>query len=93
MPFLCFVFKNYLIDAEGLFNPNPMEYKLVTDFGNPEHVDSENIIFKIGCRSSLYQLFSKSDLKIHKMYLKLAKMTDFQTSLDNFHVFQVVEHI
>jgi hypothetical protein len=38
----------------------------------PEHVDSENIKLKIGFRSLLYQLFSKRDLKIHKMWLKWA---------------------
>jgi hypothetical protein len=29
---------------------------------SPEHVESENIKFKIGHRSSAYQLFSKRDL-------------------------------
>jgi hypothetical protein len=48
--------------AEGQFNPNPMK-KTVTNFGYPtaEHVDSGNIKFKIGCRSYLYQLFSKRE--------------------------------
>jgi hypothetical protein len=44
--------------AEGLFNLNPISWLLILD--TPEHVDSE-LIFKIGCRSSLYQLFSKRD--------------------------------
>jgi hypothetical protein len=48
---------------EGLFNPNPMKKKwlLILDT-DPEHVDSENIKFKIGCRSSLSPLptFSKT---------------------------------
>jgi hypothetical protein len=42
----------------------------------PEHVDSGNIKFKIGRRSSVYQLFSKRDLKIHKMWLKLGKIVN-----------------
>jgi hypothetical protein len=47
--------------AEGQFNPNPMNKKIVTDFEyTPEHVDSGNI-FKIGRRSTVYQLFSKRD--------------------------------
>jgi hypothetical protein len=45
--------------AEGLVDPN-LRYKLVLD--TPEHVESENIKFKIGHGSSAYQLFSKRDL-------------------------------
>jgi hypothetical protein len=41
----------------------------------PEHVDSENIKLKIGPRPLFYQSFSKYDLKIHKMWLKLAKIS------------------
>jgi hypothetical protein len=35
------------IDAEGLFDPSARK-KMVSDFRYPEHVDSENIKFKIG---------------------------------------------
>jgi hypothetical protein len=41
----------------------------------PEHVDTENINLKIGNGSSLYQLFSKRDFLLHKLWLKLAKLT------------------
>jgi hypothetical protein len=59
----------------------------------PEHIDSENIKLKIGSRSWLYQLFSKRDLKVHKMWLNLAKIYRFSNFFGYFHIFQVVEHI
>jgi hypothetical protein len=47
----------------------------------PEHVDSENIKLKIGfCGSFLYQLFSKRNLNIHKMCLKMATIDRFANS-------------
>jgi hypothetical protein len=64
--------------AEALVNPKVRELKkrlLILD--TPEHVDSENIKLKIGSRSLLYLLISKRDLKIHKMWLKLAKIDHF----------------
>jgi hypothetical protein len=48
--------------AEGLVDPNLMYKKPYLVLDTPEHVDSENINLKIGHGSSLYQLFSKSDL-------------------------------
>jgi hypothetical protein len=44
------------------FNPNPVKKKSLLILDAPEHVDSGNIKFKIGRRSSVYQLFSKRDL-------------------------------
>jgi hypothetical protein len=52
------IFANWPHHAEGLYK------KTVTDFGYPrlpEHVESENIKFRIGHRSSAYQLFLKRD--------------------------------
>jgi hypothetical protein len=56
-------FKNYSHHAEGLVDPKVREQKkpyLVLD--TPEHEDSENLTYKIGYGSYLYQLFSKRDL-------------------------------
>jgi hypothetical protein len=49
------------LSAEGQFNPNPVKKKSLLILDAPEHVDSGNIKFKIGRRSSVYQLFSKRD--------------------------------
>jgi hypothetical protein len=51
----------YHIMLRDLLTQKSMDYKTVTGFRYPEHVDSENIKFKIGRRSYLYQLFSKRD--------------------------------
>jgi hypothetical protein len=47
--------------AGGQFNPNPVKKKSLLILDAPEHVDSGNMKFKIGRRSSVYQLFSKRD--------------------------------
>jgi hypothetical protein len=62
--------------AEGLVDPKVGYKKTVTALvlDTPKHVDSEYINLKIGYGSSLYQLFSKRDFLIHKMWLKLAKI-------------------
>jgi hypothetical protein len=56
--------------------------KKVTDFGY-----SENIKLKIG-----HQLFSKRDFYFIKCGSNWQNLSDFQTFLVIFHVFQVVEH-
>jgi hypothetical protein len=48
--------------------------KKVSDFGFPEHVESENIKFIIGHWSSAYQLKKKKRFLLNKMPLQLAKM-------------------
>jgi hypothetical protein len=64
--------------AEGLVNPKVRAQKKVTHFRYPrEHVDSENIILKIGSRSFSTNFFQNVFLKIHKMWLKLAKIQTF----------------
>jgi hypothetical protein len=45
--------------AEGQFNPNPVKKNRYSFL--MEHVDSGNMKFLIGRRSSVYQLFSKRD--------------------------------
>jgi hypothetical protein len=84
--------------AEGLVDPNLRYKKTVTGFR-----------YHRACRFRKYQFENRSwelplptffktwFLKIHKMWLKLAKigwqqLTDFQTFFGYFHVFQVVEH-
>jgi hypothetical protein len=47
---------------KGQFNPNPVKKKSLLILDASEHVDSGNNKFKIGRRSSVYQLFSKRDL-------------------------------
>jgi hypothetical protein len=48
-------------NAKEQFNPNPVKKKSLLILDAPEHEDSGNINFKIGRRSSVYQLFSKRD--------------------------------
>jgi hypothetical protein len=50
--------------AEGLVNPKVCSQKRLLILDTPEHVDSENIKFKIGHRSSA---FSKRDLNFKKV--------------------------
>ena len=60
----------------------------------PEHVDSENINFKIGHAWELpLPTFFKTWFKFIKYSQNWSKLTDFQTFLGYFYVFQVVEHI
>jgi hypothetical protein len=61
--------------AEVVFNPNPMNQKMVTDFGNPR--DSEKCWMKIGYGSFLYQLFSKRDFYNIKCGWNWQKITIF----------------
>jgi hypothetical protein len=49
-----FFSKNAAHHAEGQFNPNPVKKKSLLILDALEHVDSGNIKFKIGRRSSVY---------------------------------------
>jgi hypothetical protein len=63
-------------------NPKVHAQKRLLILDTPEHVDSENIKFKIGFRNSAYQatnFFQSMILKIQKKWLKVAKMSHLKT--------------
>jgi hypothetical protein len=61
--------------AEGLVNPRVHAKKRLLILDTPEHVESENIKFKIGHRSFAYQLFKKRDLYFIKCGINWQKLT------------------
>jgi hypothetical protein len=93
LPYLAQEFQNRTHHAEGVFDPNPMNKQMVTIFGNTRACRFRKHQFEN--RSWLLPLptFFKTWFKFIKYSQNWSKLTDFQTFLDYFHVFQVVEEI
>jgi hypothetical protein len=72
-----------------------MNQKMGNDFGYPRACRFRKTLNenRLNYGSFIYQLFSKLDFYFIKYSQNWPKLTDFQTSLGYFHVFQVVEHI